>query len=155
MGVSTDASIAYGVDLGEEFDWDAIGFEPEDPIQSFEDYVLGEAGIVDPRPDDYWERGQNERAQWDAEHDFDPREFYRVRAEALDDFPIQMDVHCSDQVPMYVVYRRGTLMTARRGYPVTIHSLPRFSPEAFTYLAEQIFGTLTEEPRWLLYSYWG
>src|SRR5688572_2990968 len=92
MGVSTDAIIAFGFDLGEEL--------PESLMTDAD----GEESF------DWW--------NWlDIYLGLGEEEDYKVRSDARKSFPLDVITHCSYDYPMYFLAISGTENRADRGTP--------------------------------------
>lgn len=116
MGTSTDGILAYGVAL---HDYDECGIE-ELPFMEghddFDDLIAQLAGLPE-----YGEEGHS----WDK------------KREAVEAFPLELVRHCSGDYPNWILAVRGTVKTARRGYPVALNgSLPTIPKEGITALNE-------------------
>lgn len=142
MGVSTDAIIAYGMNLGEDWHSKVPWGEIEDDYGytiDWEEWVADEAGV-----------GYGTEAT------------YEDRRAVLDAFPVEVIHHCSDEVPHLFLAVPGTKLRARRGYPERIEALE--VEDGFDAGLEKVnayLGTLSEwgiedeEFGWYLFSYWG
>jgi hypothetical protein len=148
MSTSTDACLAFGVDMGEQgeykFPWDAASDDWED----FEEWWAFECGITLPDVDYSDEAHVTYQAYW------------KRKSEAIKRCPVEMVRHCSDQCPMYILAVRGTLIEASRGYPVALDgglekNIDAKALKAFHAFCKQYGITLPAQPQWLLFSYWG
>jgi hypothetical protein len=141
MGVSTDAILAFGFDLGEELPEALLEVLAEDSYFTFEDFVLKLAGLVAP---DYDKIGLPE---WD--------DYRSAKSKAITEFPVEIVRHCSGSCPMYFLSVNGTQQSARRGYPQDV-KLVDISEEQLARLKEfcERFGIEWQEPSWQLFSYW-
>lgn len=110
MSISSDGIIAYGIDLGEGMDDDEGTVFPwqdeEEYDGEFREWVLTKI------------LGFTEEWHKDNEGYFD-----RQKA-AWSPFPLEMVLHCSYEYSMYFLAVKGTVHTARRGYPTFIEKLP-------------------------------
>lgn len=137
MGVSTNAYLAFGLDLGEACPqlWDN-GFDEYE-------YVIKKWNLVQP----------------DAEKDSPEMDAYYTEMFQLSkEFPVDVIRHCSEGSPMYFVALKRTVNQASRGYPEQI------KPEEMTASEQEIAvlkafcdeqGIEWQEPAWHLFSYWG
>lgn len=134
MGVSTNAILAFGINLGEDLP-DAFTADEGESFD-FEEWLQKRFGMewTADRPDDYWDKFN----------------------EAKDAFPIDLIPHCSGDYPEYFLAVRGTDTTARRGYPEVIAELPAIEPEdmiALRAFCDEL-GIEWQEPKWHLFSMW-
>lgn len=132
MGTSTDAILAFGLDLGEELPDTLTQLDPE----SEEDYFDFDGWI--------WRRAGVKDAE------------YKVRSKAVKAFPFDLITHCSYDYPMYFLAARGTEQRARRGYPseaLMIEATPEQVQAMRDFCAE--FGIEWREPSWQIFSLWG
>jgi hypothetical protein len=136
MGVSTNALMAFGFDLGEE--------RPESFTDSDEGYFEADefllrdfdAGIPEWTPGvgpDYWDN----------------------KSAALAKIPVDIIEHCSGEYPMYFLAVRGTECEARRGYPSVAEQREIAAAEidAMRAFCEK-HGIEWQEPRWYIFSMW-
>lgn len=103
MGISTDAILAYGYDLGDDIE-----------IEHEEDESKGE--VLERR---LLERLVGFTDVWTKE---DKTYFERERA-AKKEMGLEIIYHCSEDYPMYFLASRGSEIRANRGYPVKINPL--------------------------------
>lgn len=106
MGMSTDATICYGVlfDSNYEFPWDEQGLEIDDWWIDTSGYeFVGVGGTEYERSS----REYSERAAWLASHSL----------------PVALVNVCSGEYPIYVVAVPSTVLTAHRGEPVEFNPL--------------------------------
>lgn len=149
MGVSTDAILAFGVELEDE----ETPYEAEDEegyLPSLEEYLAKRAGLPDPYDEPNYDEGdpgwlQRREAFWDA------------KKKLVDEAPIEIVTHQHHEFPQYIVAIKGTVTTARRGYPqspamVTPSAEMRAKARAF---CEENEIKFPGDPRWLLASWWG
>lgn len=129
MGVSTDAIVAFGVDLGEE-----LPEFLEDFDDGFDDYLASISGLPQ-----YGEPGHS----WDAHWAFAER------------FPVTIIHHCSGEYPMYILAVNGTEQRASRGYPHTLEPLTVTQEQIDKLRDFMAEHELEGEPAWLLFSNWG
>lgn len=152
MGTSTNAMICYGIALDDEMElpWEAaIDSDIEEWWRTLNGYIPpfelftpeGEyIGGVEPsreRNDVYFAA----RRAFDAAHPL----------------PIELEMHCSGDYPMWIVAARGTVKTAYRGSPEAFDPQALVcAPDAEVALREFCAKHLgvTDDPRWLLYSLW-
>lgn len=142
MGVSTNALIAFGFDLGEagdrEVDLSELFPDPDGGDEpQLDEWLLEKAGVV-------FKNGMN----------YD--DFKKKRDKVLAACPVALVEHCSNEHPMYLLAVRGTVKVARRGYAEPFE-LPQVSQEQIE--AAKAFcdehGIEWETPKWTLFSYWG
>lgn len=154
MGQSTDALLVFGIPLEEETelpwqkdghedidDWwlVATGFKATDcPFDADGEYLPG-VGRGHPREVAYYE----ERSQWRATHPL----------------PIEIQVHCHYDCPMYIVSVEGAELCAHRGHPKRLDTLPATPPDPeriLRFIREYIEPEFPETtPAWWLCSMWG
>ncbi len=139
MGVSTDAILAFGIDIGEEIPEAIEALDLDDfDLDCLADH---EGGLV-----------------WRA--DFTPEEenAYGKKARELHDaYPVELIIHCSYDYPMYIVAAKDSRYYASRGYSKTIN------PSDLKVKQEDIDAlkawckkyNVEGEPEWLLFSMWG
>lgn len=109
MGVSTDAILVYGIDLGEEHDFENW----DDPLEKLDRLATAEG--------------------------------------------LTIVMHCADEFPMFIV-SDGRESSANRGYPCNIPNGSLTPASHYTIAKIRTFAErfgVTEEPAWLLCSYWG
>lgn len=173
MGQSTDAILAFGVDLGED------GVFPEGSVRD-EDYpelgayLARRAGYTSPFDDipheinyGYGPEAEAKLDEWKRSlpRDFDEwyDEWYDAAKRFEEEAPIEIVRHCSYECSMYVVALRGTVTTARRGYPERLTGdlgdsikVPRVEQiyEAQRFCEENDLLAF-DDPGWLLFSMWG
>lgn len=146
MGVSTDAILAYGIDLDE--DWtDKVPWSYEDGM----DYWLYKRYDLNLK--------YETREEYEAIPEEMKKEIWARQREFLKACPVEDIYHCSLDYPMVVLAIRGTRTTASRGYPKVIEKLRtpgQFAIDRFLRTLEE-WGVDTggEHPRWLLFSMWG
>lgn len=137
MGVSTNAYLAFGFDLGEE--------PPESWDGSFDEstYIAEKYNLVYP---------ENK----DSDSD-EVQAYYNKLFKLEKEFPIDVVSHCSDTYPMYFLAVKRTVQCARRGYP------EQLKPENLSVTEEEIQilkdfceeqGIEWQEPGWHLFSSW-
>lgn len=130
MGVSTNAILAFGFDLGDELP-EALTQMDEDADESweFEAWLESRLGVAN---DDY-----------------------KVRRAAVEAFPFDLVTHCSYDYPMYFLAARGTEQTARRGYPEPV-TMKEATPEQVQAMRDFCaeFEIEWKEPKWQIFSLW-
>jgi hypothetical protein len=138
MGVSTDAILAYGVDLGDDIDLDWLE-DVDDIGEALESRLLEKlAGFTD---------------EWT---DGDETYFDRKQA-AEEKTGVEIEYHCSYDYPMYFLAARGSVTRANRGYPQkvpTLLSRTRYWDESLLE-AQKALGLEVKTPGWYLFSMWG
>lgn len=151
MSESTDAIIAFGVDMGEDCENWAAAFTPEGEDHGFdeeyfENWIAEQAGVFEPTVE-----YAKDKAAW--------RAYYEAKRLAVEAYPVEIITHCHYEAPMYIVALRGTEQRASRGYARTfdLKTLSEID-EAKIEILRQFFsehGLDWSEPTWLLFSYWG
>jgi len=145
MGVSTDAILAFGFDLGDEEDQSLASRlgAADDEFEDFEDWIAVQAGAVYP-----------------AGHSgIDSPEYQAYRAKrdaAISACPVEMVMHCSHDYPMHFIAVRGTKSRAWRGSPQAIIAGP-VAPELIDAMRAfcEAHGIEWQEPAWHIFSMWG
>lgn len=145
MGQSTDATIAFGFDLGHELPEKLQEWADEHNDGSFEmceliHYMAG------GKP---WSQNMTSK-QSDAH--------FKEKREAEAAFPVDIVTHCYHEYPMYFLCIRGTENTATRGEPVSIQ-LDELNPapdwkDKIKAFCDQ-WEIEYQEPNWHIFSYWG
>jgi hypothetical protein len=135
MGVSTNAILAFGINLGEDLP-EAMRIDDDDDCFDYDEWLQKRFGMewTEDRPKDFWEKFN----------------------EARDAFPVDLISHCSGDYPEYFLAVRGTDTTARRGCPEVIEALPAIESadiDALKAFCDEI-GIEWEEPKWHLFSIW-
>lgn len=132
MGVSTNAVLVFGIDIGEDLPEFLEDFDGD-----FDDFLADYSGLP----------------KWGEEgHDFDKTVAWN------NDFPVELVQHCSYEYPMYILAVRGTESTARRGYAAEIDvasmQIDNVKILQLKNFCEQ-YNIEWQEPKWLLCSMWG
>jgi hypothetical protein len=128
MGQSTDAIIAFGVDLGEELPEFLEEFDGE-----FDEFLASISGLP----------------KWG-----EPGHSYEAHEAFAKAFPVTIIYHCSGDYPMYVLAVNGTEQRAWRGEPQTIEPLV-VSDEQIAALRDFMNEhELDGDLGWLLFSNW-
>jgi hypothetical protein len=144
MGVSTNALIAFGFDLGEELPEKMqelfIGGDGFD----FDKVVVIDTGIFAPAEE-----------YSDATKEVYSEHWAAVR-EARERFPITIEEHCSGDYPMFFLAIARTVQSARRGCPEVMRK-QEITEQQITELRNFCvrWGIDWQEPDWYLFSYWG
>lgn len=150
MGVSTNASICYGVWVGDE----TLPWQKED--LGLEDWWFRETGFVRKSPPIYNEDGNYING---VEPPKDVVEAYHEEENLwMEDHPIPFELEnaCSSEYSVWILAVPGTRTTARRGHPVKL--------EYIAIIDDLVISTFREFIRkyeidggecWWLYSYWG
>lgn len=131
MGVSTDAIVAFGFNLGEELPESLLAtLDADEESWDFEYWVAARLGVAD--------------LEWPE------------RRKAVDAFPFEIITHCSYDYPMYFLAASDTTQRARRGYPEAL-AMKEASPEQVQAMRDFCgeFEIEWEDPRWHLFSLWG
>lgn len=156
MGTTTDGEISYGIyfDEGFEFPWSTDEWEDD-----FDEWWLIESGWKWNKQKPFDEDG-NYALGIDRNHPltkeyFDSRHIWRDSHPC----PVELVNYQSGECPAYIIAFRGSVITARRGYPELI------DPTRLNG-TEEMSATLTgfcakhgieheTGPQWYLSSYWG
>lgn len=150
MGMSTDATISYGVMLDEDYEfpwadfddidnwWASIrGYKPPFELFDADGNYLNGVEPSDGKVSEYFAH----RREW----------------ETLNPLPVDLVNYCSGDYEMYILAVPGSTTTASRGYPkdVTDADLSMI-PEGTETLRQfcEEFG-FPSEFKWWLSSYWG
>ena len=150
MGQSTDASICYGIpfDEGTEFPWD--------DYDDFDDWYLYEVLGYKPSIKLYDDDGEYingvRPAQNLIDKVYDEKEVF---IENNPKCPVELITHCHHEYPMYIIALRDTEQTANRGTVEEVNPLITHNPNIITEFLQKYNIEYTQEPKWLLYSYWG
>jgi hypothetical protein len=163
MGVSTDAILAYGYDLGGEDEWKVL------ETDEYGGLLPGTGGWVpDPETEEGYDLiGLAERHLLDAsgftETYEDGRDGYFGReGEAKAALGVEFETYCSGDYPMYLLAAK--VLTVARGYVEDAGALIAAADEAARQewdakLASALralgLTPAQERPAWLLCSYWG
>jgi hypothetical protein len=143
MGVTTDAILFFGIDLGEdegEFAW----LDSEKDLDA-SDYIAEKMGV--PRPDcEYSGNEQLYSAYW------------KKKREIMEQLGCDIDYHCTSELPLYYVYLTDFIITANRGYPEKVSQVTVRYPSEENIEKLKRFCELCdidwEQPSWHLASYW-
>lgn len=141
MGVSTDAIIAFGFDLGDELP-DALSDFMSEHEHDSELVLAADHGITLP---EYMGR--------------DYKEYAAAREEALAPLKIDLIPHCSGDYSMWFLAARGSNKTASRGHPQALEvadlaaSFGAEVIEAMRAFCER-HGIEWQEPKWHIFSMW-
>lgn len=144
MGTSTNAYLAFGINLGEELPDGLLKHHRhanDDDDGSFEwDAFLGSlSGIPEPEGEDY------DALEWP--------EYWAKQRAFVAAFPLDMQTHCSGECPMYFLCVSGTKVMAYRGDAVSV-STPEVAPERIAAMREfcDKYGIEWQEPSWQIFS---
>lgn len=143
MGVSTNAILAFGFDLGEE--WPEGLATPDNDEESGEsnwiDFLNSISGLTEPETTNYKDPAWP--AHWAAQRAFEKA------------YPVTVEEHCSGESPMYFLALRGSVTSARRGYPTAIET-PIVAAEQWQALKTfcDTYGIPWQEPKWHIFSMW-
>lgn len=161
MGTSTDGQLCYGYlfDEGHEFPWYS-----EDDFGDLEMWWEEQNGYVELplEREPYTEDGDYQ--EWfkklsrdEQDKYLDPR--WEHHRKWVKDNPIPFDLvnYCSGDCPMYILAVPSTVITANRGYPERIVSLPEIKGiKQFTECLQKYgIHDCIEQPSWYLSSYMG
>lgn len=139
MGVSTNAILAYGFDLGEDCPW------PYNDDDEQEDWIGGLLGLKEPQEEfdkDNEEVMKKYNEYWDA------------RRNALDELGVYIDIHCSCDCPMYAVIVTESEHHAHRGYPKKVDLMWWAGWDDKLRKFCKLTGIEYQKPSWMLYSLW-
>lgn len=143
MGTSTDAKLAFGIDLGDELPEKMKAYLDEEGDECFDwgEFLSSLSDLQEPIGNDY--QAPEWSAYWDKQSAF-------VKA-----FPLRMETHCSGDYPMYFLCINGTHIVASRGETVAV-STPDVSPEKIAIMREfcDKYGIEWQEPTWQIFSLW-
>lgn len=138
MGISTNAILAFGFDLGEELPESLLG---DSEYFDFEEwFASNKFSEAEPPHGDY---------------DRDWPDYWRRKREAIAALPYDVISHCSGDYPMYFLAARGTDLTASRGYPAKV-VMPEISSDAIEAMRQFCTeaGIEWKEPDWHIFSMW-
>jgi hypothetical protein len=139
MGVSTDAILAYGVELYDPDTTELPGWYDEDE---------NEDGFVDAALD------RLRAAVGFTETDYTAEGFWTRQREADERVGVSIVAHCSGEYTMYLLAAKE--ITASRGYPVRPDmTVPDGADERIRWALEQLGMDTGQTPAWLLVSWWG
>jgi hypothetical protein len=128
MGVSTNAILAFGFDLG-----DLDNNLPEGLARMFDEYDNDEEAVL-----------------------LDLYSTDTTPVEDINKVPVDLIRHCSRDNPMYFLAVRGTKQVALRGYPTAavfghVHDSEVKALRDFC----TRHNIPWQEPKWCIFSYWG
>lgn len=143
MGVSTDAILAFGFDLGEELPESLVGEDGDSGGFEFEEWLKTKAGIVYPEG----HAGIKSPAY---------TAYYEAGKALVEACPVDLITHCSYDYPMYFLAVRGTEVKAWRGHPKTVTTGPikQSQLNAMRKFCDDN-GIPWQEPQWHIFSLWG
>lgn len=141
MGQSTNAYLAFGIDLGEDVEWPNALSDGED-YPDLDAYIAKKAGLVEPTNTRYQD------PEWHA--------YFLAKEAAAKAFPLELESHCSGDYPMWVLCLRNTLQMASRGETVAV-KMREIHPDEIALMKAfcEEHGLAWSEPDWLIFSYWG
>lgn len=144
MGVSTDAIIAFGFDLGEELP-ESLEQLLSDADGEIDEALAADMGLTLPNYDAVGYEA------WSA-----------ARDEATAQLKIDLISHCSGDYPMYFLAVRGSDKKARRGFPTALCFQNLGSDEFQSNGSIDALRSFCErhsiewqEPQWYIFSMWG
>jgi hypothetical protein len=156
MGVSTDAILAYGYDLGGEEEW---------KVREATRYGELSPGWLDASDDEDF-AGQAEcrllEASGFTETDWRAEGYYARKSEATKTLGTEIEAYCSDEAPMYLLAAK--VHTVARGYvkdagaliaAADAATLREWDAKLASALAALGLTPVQEKPAWLLCSWWG
>jgi hypothetical protein len=145
MGTSTNATVAFGFDLGDELPEKFRDTECDDDDGGFdwEDIAAAEAGVIAP----------------DGEYSSDdPRwpKYWDAKRKAAKRSAITLITHCSGDYPCYFLAINGTEVCASRGTPEKLNpkTIDPAHLQAMKDFCEK-YEIEWQEPAWHVFSYWG
>lgn len=146
MGVSTDAILAFGFDLGDEEDVtlaERFGAEEDDDSFDFDEWIGKQAGAVYP-------------AGYAGINSPEYVAYYEKLQAAIAACPVEVITHCSYDYPMHFLALRGTEARAWRGKPQTVQTEPP-PPERIAAMRAfcEEHDIEWKEPQWHIFSMWG
>lgn len=179
MSVSTNGILVYGIDLSEgdegyatKVPWvvyDEDGNEVEDEDVQYTD--IEDWWVINNAPNEYAaynkafdtypeqdcrdvERRQANLKKWQEKNKDVTEAYYSIREKLLEQLPVEVVYHCSDESPMYFLAVKGHVHKASRGYPEEIETLV-VDDEAVAKAIEfcDKYG-IVFMPKWYLASLW-
>jgi hypothetical protein len=149
MGVSTDAILAFGFDLGDPNDQSlASRFGAEEEAEDgesfeFEEWIAAQAGAIYP-------------AGHSGIHSQEYEAYAAKRDAAIAACPVEIITHCSFDYPMHFLAVRGTKTRAYRGtpQPVVAGQIPEEQIASMRSFCD-LHGIQWQEPKWHIFSLWG
>lgn len=144
MSQSTDAILAFGFNLTDEDEdiKEIFGVDEEDEFE-FDEWLATMAGAIYPAG----HAGIDSPAYV---------AYSNACKAAVAACPVELVTHCSAEYPMYFLAVRGTVTTAKRGYPEAVFT---YVPEQERIDAARAFciemGIELQEPQWHIFSMWG
>lgn len=146
MGVSTNAIMAFGFDLGEEL---PESFQPYIEALDEEEGSEGELEIDDLLACAYGV----ELPEFGSDEDYGVYEMKRLAA--LAHCHVDIITHCSGEYPMYFLALRGTNFTAYRGTPALVvqRDILQTDIDAMRAFCEK-HAIAWQEPGWHIFSMW-
>jgi len=138
MGQSTNAIMAFGIDLGEELPDSFHAHDDEDDGFESEHFLACDFCIEIP--------------EWTPETN---TEYWKAKWTAIAAIPIELIEHCSSEYPMYFLAVRGTKQTALRGHTVDAdqRDIEPSEIDALRAFCER-HGVEWKEPKWQIFSMW-
>jgi hypothetical protein len=162
MGVSTDAILAYGYDLGGGDEWQ---------VRELDEYggLIPDTGgwVPDPETEDDYdlielaERHLLNASGFTETYEDGRKDYFARERAAKESLGVEFETYCSDESPMYLLAAK--VLTVARGYvedaAAFILAAEQARPEMDAKLraAVEALGVtpVQDEPKWLLVSYWG
>lgn len=149
MGVTTDAILCFGVDMGE-----SPGFPWMQEDNEFDEWMANRIGIYypfkgnDKEWNDWYSIKENKEAM---------SLYWNIKRDLENGCPVQIVYHCSAEYSEYILAVRGTVTKANRGYPekITHLEVDRVKINEYMTTLKEWGIELPEQPEWLLASYWG
>lgn len=148
MGTSTDAIIAFGIVFEEyfEFPWSQDSDDLDD-VEDFGDYT------------NWWQKENGYKNPYTYEDNPDEWINHSIEWDKKNPIPFQEENYCSDECPMYALVIPKSIIRASRGHPESLE-LSKFNVDEkellnFMNFLKKYNIEITEQPKWLLFSYWG
>lgn len=147
MGVSTNAILAFGFDLGEDLPEALVLAGSEDPDEgddergSFDFETWVKRNRCDAKEPDH------------GDYSRDWPEYWEACRQAVRAVPFDLIAHCSYDFPMRFLAARGTQATAHRGSPEPV-TFAEATPEQVAAMRAFCgeYGIEWQEPRWHIFS---
>jgi len=147
MGVSTDAILCWGINLGEDLPWEEKAVELGYESGSDDEFLAFMFCGVEKPKEEWVEGGENENYS----------AYWKAKREALEEYGVELVGHCSYDYPMYILAMAASVTRASRGCPATITNLEEQPgwEERLTDACEKLGLPLDSERKWILCSMWG
>ena len=159
MTVSTDAILCYGIAFGEDYE-----FPWTDKYEGDEEAWYYSEVVPHKYPFELsWEKGYacHPDGTKAREEEIDRYFWHYINFTKENPMPFELVRHCGGEYPLYTLAVPGTVIRARRGYPVVFDSytdiLNKIDVEKlgkYEQFMYDHFGNLSKL-KWILASYWG